>query len=273
MDTNSLTETMMNTYRKCKCECFLRNDFRRNTLFLRKSFRRKQPTKNDNKLQIIFEVFVNMAEAIEYIWGQDGTGYAVKYCDGREITRHLIYTPSCGIRNAIYGYIHYISRHPASIQQVMRRIPVDGPSFSSTECIGFSLNLIRPKQSRPYLDRLIIHTVHEFLYDEINTDNNPSDILFMAKIGAIRDWTINCSICLEEKMGNARGWNDSCTRITIFKPCGHSVCTDCNRDLHKCPLCREIIIKTIEQNNVRFGDEIIEQLTDKVLNKAHIRYQ
>src|SRR2546423_668387 len=108
---------------------------------------------------------------IEFIWNDNKTGYKIEYCDEDEIRRHLIYTPQYGINRAIDGYIHYICRHPSSIQQVMKRMPVDGPYTFSTESIGFSLHLIHPEQSRPYLDKIIKDTIHEFLYNEINKDD------------------------------------------------------------------------------------------------------
>lgn len=200
------------------------------------------------------------------IWNNDGTGYMVKYSGEKVVQTYLIYTPQYGINRAIDGYIHYLCRHPSSIQQVMKKISVDGPPFASTESLGFSLSIIHPPQLRPYLDRLIRDTVHEFLYDEINKNTNISDILFMARIGAIRNWSKNCPICLIENTGDEHGWGGHHCRITLFRPCGHSICTDCNKELTKCPLCRETIIKTIKNHNhVRFDNEIIDQLANIVL--------
>lgn len=190
------------------------------------------------------------------IWIDGDTGY-----DQNNIT---VYSLKYGIKRAIDDYIHYICRHPLSIQQLMKRIPVDGPSFSSTESISFNLSMIYLKPSTYHLTKLIKDVVHNFIMNEIN-NNNDLDILFMAKIGYKRDWKKDCPICLTEKTGDPRGWGGYYCKITLFRPCGHSICTECNKDLTKCPLCRENINQYIKHNYARFDDDVIEKLTNTVL--------
>jgi len=61
------------------------------------------------------------------IWTDNEMGYIIKYIDEVEISRYCVYTLSYGSRKAIDGYIHYICRHPLSIQQVINNTVVDGP--------------------------------------------------------------------------------------------------------------------------------------------------
>jgi hypothetical protein len=207
----------------------------------------------------------------ELIWNNDGTGYIVNYLNGIIVSQYCVYTPQYGIERAIDDYIHYICRHPLSIQQIMKKVSVDGPIYTSTESISFNLSMIHPKQSTQYLSTLIKDIVHKFLYDKINENTDDlSDILFMAKAGSIRDWSKDCPICLEEKIGDPHGWGGPYCQIILFRPCGHSICTKCNRELIKCPLCRRTIIKFINHNHARFDKEIIDQLTNMVLESYKI---
>lgn len=206
------------------------------------------------------------------VWHDDDSGYKITYQNDKEVNRHLIYKPRYGIKQAIDGYIHYICQHPLSMQQVMNKAPVDGPSTFSTESIGFSLCMIEPKQSRPYLDIIIRDIIHSYLYENINKNQN-SNIMFMAKIGSKRDWSKDCSICLENKIGHRCSCSVSCasySQITLFKPCGHSVCTPCSQKLNNCPLCRTSIMEKLQHNQPRFEEEILDYLANKVINKAYI---
>lgn len=202
----------------------------------------------------------------EIIWHQNGTGYIMNF----NTPKCLVYTPEYGVKIAIDNYIHYICQHPLSIQQVMNKLPVDGPPLASTNTIYFSLAMIRPEPGFLTLTHLIKDCIHEYLYNEItNNHDDSSDISFIIKASAIRDWTSNCSICLEDKIGVPLGWNDSCAQITLFRPCYHSVCSRCNNGLTICPLCRQPIIKFIEHKHPRFNDDVINQLADKVWNQFY----
>jgi hypothetical protein len=206
------------------------------------------------------------------VWHDNDSGYRITYQNEKEVNRYLIYKPRYGIKQAIDGYIHYICQHPLSMQQVMNKVPVDGPSTFSTDSIGFSLSMIEPKQSRPYLDRIIQGIVYSYLRENINKN---TDIMFMAKIGAQRDWSKDCSICLENKIGHQCSCKISCTvysQITLFKPCGHSVCTPCSQKLNTCPLCRAPIREKLQHHQPRFEEEILDYLVDKVMNKSYIQF-
>ena len=130
--------------------------------------------------------------------------------------------------------------------------------------VHLNLSMIHPEQSLFRLSRVIRDIIHEFLRNRIDES---SDILFMAKIGSMRDWTKDCSICLEDKIGDSNGWSGHHCQITLFRPCGHSLCTKCNKELTARPLCRETIIKYIKHNYVRFDEAVIDELTNQVMSK------
>ena len=94
--------------------------------------------------------------------------------------------------------------------------------------VHLNLSMIHPEQSLFRLSRVIRDIIHEFLRNRIDES---SDILFMAKIGSMRDWTKDCSICLEDKIGDSNGWSGHHCQITLFRHCGHSLCTKCNKEL------------------------------------------
>lgn len=200
-------------------------------------------------------------------FGDDERGYQIKYRDGIEISRWLVYTQRYAIKQAIYNYLHFVSKEPCSLQQIMKHEKVTGPNNGSTESIFFNLGMGFPKIP---IVSFVINTlrteVHDFLIQAITSSTN-DDIHFMVKTGAVRNWKQNCCICLTDKVGDPFLWGGFHCQITILKPCGHSVCKGCFKDFTTCPLCRAVIISHFVHHKPRWSLGIIEHLTDQVYNK------
>lgn len=194
--------------------------------------------------------------------------FSEEFCETERVS--LLITPQEAIRQAIDEYIHYLCKNPINIQQIINKIPVDGPPQVSTQNIFFNLSLAHIKQiSEPF--RIILKIVHNFIYHQIKINEtefiNLCDIMFIIKIGTIRDWKKNCCICKAKNIGDPNGWGGSYCKISIFRPCGHSICTKCIGKIKKCPICKTYIDKFIDPNDAFFSEEIINNLTKEVLNE------
>lgn len=57
------------------------------------------------------------------------------------------------------------------------------------------------------------------------SDQNISDTLFLSLLGKKRNWKKDCAICLEQDIMGTK-CNCGHTEITVFRPCGHSICSN-----------------------------------------------
>lgn len=211
---------------------------------------------------------IQTIQTIQTIWSDTQMGYNHKYIDGVSTSCWLIYKPRYAIWKAIDGYLHTISRDPSAIQQIMANTPVSVPLRGGTESIFFNLNMAYPQI--PF-SSLLIDTIKNAVFEHIRSITTVvDDITFMVIIGKQRNWKQNCCICLEERIGDHRGWGGSYCRIVIFRPCGHSVCERCFRDFTTCPLCRTPIASIINHQEPLWSAEIIDGLANKVCNKLFI---
>lgn len=209
-------------------------------------------------------------------WEDENIGFL--YQNGN--LRRNCYSQPYAIKRAIFEYIADLCRTPASIQQIFANKinhtsnPVPGPQPSSTYSLNFQLSMAYPSIINKYhLMKVMCESIRDYLYKTLSTlvmTAETSDLLFMAKIGSTRDWAKDCSICLLGKIGDPHGWGGHHQRISIFRPCGHSVCeTPCyaRLQLHhlKCPICRIPITKSFSHHGQYFSREIIDLIYDDIM--------
>lgn len=204
-------------------------------------------------------------------WCDNNTGYITININGIDTRQCLVYKPRYAIKRSVYEYLHYICREPVSIHQIMNKESyVTGPPQSSTESIFFNLSFSHPKIPLDlFLIRTIRETIHEIVYNTVLTSSDAydSDIVFIVKIGAVRNWKQNCCICMNEKIGDPCGWGGAHCNIMIFRPCGHSICQDCFKNFELCPLCRSPIMHTMNHRDPQWAPEVIESLTNIICDK------
>lgn len=96
--------------------------------------------------------------------------------------------------------------------------------------LGFRFIEDRNIQIDNYRKRAIINNMPNFIINELTkvlenkTSDNIGNFEFLARLGLKRDWKSGCVICQTEDI---KGTICTCghTEITIFRPCGHSICT------------------------------------------------
>jgi len=110
------------------------------------------------------------------------------------------------------------------------------------------LKLIYPFLNEDNIQILIteINKIGECMKEQIDINiidpNFVSDVDFLYSVGMKRNWKESCSICLNNKIGDTYG--NGYTKITMFRPCGHTVCTQ--------PCMRQIA----NSSNIAFGSNL-----------------
>ena len=91
-----------------------------------------------------------------------------------------------------------------------------------------TMYLIRPKITSEFDDIPVMRMLREGLAKYVTglgRESPVSDGLFLATVGAKRNWKSGCVICLSDKMmGTTCGCGH--TEIVMFRPCGHSICIE-----------------------------------------------
>lgn len=103
-------------------------------------------------------------------------------------------------------------------------------------------------------------------------NDKQSDSEFLMALSMKRNWKQGCAICLADKI---MGTTCSCghTEITIFRPCGHSVCSNpCAKDLFKtnetkCHMCGQTIEHSFETQNVRVDNPLVLSICINFMEK------
>jgi hypothetical protein len=208
-------------------------------------------------------------------WQDENCGYLTerRYLTERQDSlytrRYMIYSRRYCVRKAVDNYLHYLSRTPITIQEIMTGAPVTEPWYRSGDSISSSIMSAYPAFlliDARWVRETIQRVVHDCIRSEMGSVIN-DDVHFMIKTSAVRDWSKNCCICLETDIGIFSKWyQTSIRKIIIFRPCGHSVCGHCFQ-FDVCPLCRSPIASYFEHQKPKWSMDVIERLTTEVCSQ------
>lgn len=152
------------------------------------------------------------------VWNDDGkTGRMITQYENRGTSTTTIYKREYGIYQACISAALALINNPEELQKDEPICTLHRPSFTLM-CIYPELPLYEVRELVEKIKPLG-KIIKEYIGDKSGTD-----IEFLLELGKHRNWKKECAICLTEDI---MGTTCKCghTEITIFRPCGHSVCT------------------------------------------------
>jgi hypothetical protein len=192
-------------------------------------------------------------------------------------------------RTTEYGSGPVVSMND-SIESAICMVAIDCVNRRKSRLSSWWNNSYPPKSmdQASKIFNVVKELVPDMLDRTITGDISESDstLEFLYKLGKLRDWKSGCCICLAQKiMGTTCGCGH--TEITVFRPCGHSLCAQpCFRSWIKtygielpvktmssegqvfevvgaindtldgidipCPLCRGIVTRTFRAEECKF---------------------
>lgn len=233
-------------------------------------------------------------------WNDNGLGIEKIGDSSKTITSIEI-----GIKRAIHNYCVLLLNNPTTLQEIY-----NGKKIILTKRPDFLdlINCIRPRinYNKLYVHIGIMCTVFMKNYFEIIISSNiniHTNFTLVGLTGLKRNWKECCAICLED---NHMGKTCNCghTEITMFQPCGHTICTkscfvdfreklklpalkckeyffgdqkfyapdtlDVNtKDEFICPICKCKVIETFDPNNINMSNSLdLDQMID-MIKKAY----
>lgn len=217
-------------------------------------------------------------------WNKNGeTGYKITTRNGSIVSESLVYSRRYAIEAACREATRALINDPVELQK-------DDP-----QCIlqlrDDALTRVHPRLGVTDISQIreSIRSLGKLVKEHVCT--GPSDDEFLLSLGKRRNWKQECAICLTE---NIMGTTCTCghTEIAIFRPCGHSVCTQpCFREMMqhsdnvikpqyitldgkkfqimgtidvsdvsgmRCHACRADIVSTFQAQDCRLGPSLTE---------------
>jgi hypothetical protein len=163
----------------------------------------------------------------EVIWESDRRGTLKTKYGSKTVFSH-----EYGLENCCYEAAQTLANDPDELKK-------ENPECKLRTGMGAALDTMYPfltiQQQKSIQDQIkeLGGKLKAAFLEDVKLDDTKSDIDFLLVLGLKRDWKSGCAICLTDKI---MGTTCTCghTEITIFKPCGHSACTNpCMREVMK----------------------------------------
>jgi hypothetical protein len=217
------------------------------------------------------------------IWQPNGIGNKTIYFKKGGSYGTVCLRPKIAIRWTICELYNNLIVSPYLLEKIKSSESKSKVEIYLSNFIVNTLNRAEPLFSNDQilkLRELIPKIIINDLLELINTNKlslDKSDAEFVLLISLKRNWRQICVICLEHHTGKTCNCGHS--EITMFRPCGHTVCSNpCFRELWRsknfiCPICRTLVTKTFDATNIKVSSDItdIDILVETVINKF-IRY-
>jgi hypothetical protein len=180
----------------------------------------------------------------EVTWENEHEGMMkITYSSGGVRTT-TAYSLQRAVENLCYTAAIRLINSPLELQKEEPLSTVGRQAFSPLQCVYPEIPFPKSHEIHKKIEKLGTFLKKELLeFGRKETDEN--DLEFLFHLGLKRNWKRECAICLvDDIMGTTCGCGH--TEITVFRPCGHSVCTN--------PCAQEIM----KSNNIETRERRIE---------------